>query len=75
LAAPVTGGDPMTEAKYVRGSLQHLSEALAERGHAACPHTVAGVRSLWRACLCGFFELFPCVQLVGWHFDRLELFQ
>ena len=31
----------MTEAKYVRCSLQHLSDALAERGHAACPHTVA----------------------------------
>jgi len=41
LAAPITGGDPMTEAKYVRCSLQHLSDGLAERGHAACPHTVA----------------------------------
>jgi hypothetical protein len=41
LAAPVTGGDPMTEAKYVRSSLQHLSEALADGGHAACPNTVA----------------------------------
>jgi hypothetical protein len=33
----------MTEAKYVRCSLQHLSEALTERGHPACPHTVAEV--------------------------------
>src|ERR1043166_3725446 len=41
LAAPVTGGDPMTEAKYVRCSLQHLSDGLAELGHTACPHTVA----------------------------------
>jgi hypothetical protein len=31
----------MTEAKYVRCSLQHLSDGLAERGHTACPHTVA----------------------------------
>jgi hypothetical protein len=41
LAAPVTGGDPMTEAKYVRCSLQHLSDGLADLGHAACPTTVA----------------------------------
>ena len=33
----------MTEAKYVRCSLQHLSDGLAERGHAACPHTVAAL--------------------------------
>jgi hypothetical protein len=33
----------MTEAKYMRCSLQHLSDALAERGHAACPHTVAAM--------------------------------
>ena len=31
----------MTEARYVRCSLQHLSDALAELGHAACPNTVA----------------------------------
>jgi hypothetical protein len=31
----------MTEAKYVRCSLQHLSDALAELGHVACPSTVA----------------------------------
>jgi hypothetical protein len=43
LAAPVTGGDPMSDALYVRRSLQHLSDALAERGHAACPTTVAGL--------------------------------
>jgi hypothetical protein len=41
LVEPVTGGDPMTEAKYVRTSLQTLSDALAERGHAACPTTIA----------------------------------
>jgi hypothetical protein len=41
LAEPVTGGDPMTKARYVRCSLEHLSEALAELGHTACPDTVA----------------------------------
>jgi len=40
LAQPVTGGDPMSQAKYVRCSLQTLSEQLAERGHQACPATV-----------------------------------
>lgn len=33
----------MSDALYVRRSLQHLSDALAERGHAACPTTVAGL--------------------------------
>jgi hypothetical protein len=37
----VTGGDPMTEAKYVRRSLQALRDELADLGHAACPDTVA----------------------------------
>jgi hypothetical protein len=41
LVEPVTGGDPMSQAKYVRRSLQHLSDELAELGHAACPSTVA----------------------------------
>jgi hypothetical protein len=41
LVEPVTGGDPMTEAKYVRSSLQTLSEALAEHGHPASPSSVA----------------------------------
>jgi DDE family transposase len=41
LAQPITGGDPMTEALYVRRSLQYFSAALADRGHAACPTTVA----------------------------------
>lgn len=31
----------MTEALYVRRSLQHLSDELAELGHAACPTTVS----------------------------------
>jgi hypothetical protein len=31
----------MSAALYVRRSLQHLSDELAERGHAACPTTVA----------------------------------
>jgi hypothetical protein len=33
----------MTEAKYLRCSLQTLSEELAEVGHAACPSTVAAL--------------------------------
>jgi hypothetical protein len=41
LVEPVTGGDPMTEARYVRCSLQHLSDGLADLGHTACPTTVA----------------------------------
>ena len=41
MVEPITGGDPMNEAKYVRRSLQHLSEELADLGHAACPATVA----------------------------------
>ena len=40
LVEPITGGDPMTAAKYVRRSLQALSADLAERGYAACPTTV-----------------------------------
>jgi hypothetical protein len=43
LAQPITGGDPMSEALYVRRSLQYLSDQLAERGHAACPTTVAAL--------------------------------
>ena len=41
LLEPVTGGDPMSDAKYVRRSLATLSTELAALGHAACPSTVA----------------------------------
>jgi hypothetical protein len=41
LVAPVTGGDPMSAAKYLRCSLQTLSEQLERLGHAACPTTVS----------------------------------
>jgi Rhodopirellula transposase DDE domain len=41
LLEPVTGGDPMSEAKYVRRSLGALSAALAALGHPASPSTVA----------------------------------
>jgi Rhodopirellula transposase DDE domain len=41
LAQPVTGGDPMSEALYVRRSLQTFSDELAALGHDACPTTVA----------------------------------
>jgi Rhodopirellula transposase DDE domain len=40
LAEPVTGGDPMSGDKYVRRSLQTLSDELAELGHSASPTTV-----------------------------------
>jgi hypothetical protein len=36
-----TGGDPMSQTKYVRRSLRTLSAELSEQGHAACPGTVA----------------------------------
>jgi hypothetical protein len=35
-----TGGDPMTQRKWVRRSLRHLSADLRRRGHRACPNTV-----------------------------------
>ncbi|HWT77246.1 MAG TPA: ISAzo13 family transposase, partial [Candidatus Methylomirabilis sp.] len=41
IVGPLTGGDPMGQTKFVRPSLQALSERLAELGHAACPTTVA----------------------------------
>jgi len=40
LVEPVTGGDPMSAAKYARRSLQTLSDELAGLGHEACPTTV-----------------------------------
>jgi Rhodopirellula transposase DDE domain len=43
LVEPVTGGDPMTEAKYLRCSLQTLSDQLEACGHEACPTTVSTV--------------------------------
>ena len=38
---PATGGDPMTQDKFVRRSLRQLSDELAVLGHEACPTTVA----------------------------------
>jgi Rhodopirellula transposase DDE domain len=43
LAAPATGGDPMTEDRFVRVSLRHLSDQLRDLGHRACPTTVAAM--------------------------------
>jgi hypothetical protein len=43
LAEPATGGDPMSEDKFVRRSLRHLSDELAAQGHEACLTTVAGL--------------------------------
>jgi hypothetical protein len=41
LLEPVTGGDPLSEAKYLRRSLATLSAELVAVGHPACPSTVA----------------------------------
>jgi hypothetical protein len=41
IVAPETGGSPMSEQKWVRSSLRHLSERLRTNGHLACPKTVA----------------------------------
>jgi Rhodopirellula transposase DDE domain len=43
LAEPVTGGDPLSGDKYVRRSLQTLSDQLADLGHQACPTTVGAL--------------------------------
>jgi hypothetical protein len=40
LVLPETAGDPMSEQKWVRSSLRHLSERLEGLGHAASPPTV-----------------------------------
>jgi hypothetical protein len=40
LIEPVTAGDPMSEQKWVRASLRHLSRRLGEAGHPASPPTV-----------------------------------
>jgi len=43
LAAPATGGDPMTEDKFVRRSLRTLSAEMELLGHEVCPTTVAAM--------------------------------
>jgi Rhodopirellula transposase DDE domain len=40
LVEPVTAGDPMSEQKWVRASLRHLSRCLGAAGHAASPPPV-----------------------------------
>src|SRR5436190_444643 len=40
LVEPVTAGDPMSEQKWVRVSLRHLSRELGAAGHPASPPTV-----------------------------------
>src|SRR5205814_10537719 len=40
LVQPETAGDPMSEQKWVRSSLRHLSQRLEQRGHPASPPTV-----------------------------------
>jgi Rhodopirellula transposase DDE domain len=41
LVQPATGGEPMSQTKYVRRSLQTLSDGLRRQGHTAGPDTVA----------------------------------
>jgi hypothetical protein len=40
LVAPETAGDPMSEQKWVRSSLRHLSTRLCDAGHPVSPPTV-----------------------------------
>jgi len=40
IVTPETAGDPMSEQKWVRSSLRHLSDQLEGKGHLACPMTV-----------------------------------
>jgi Rhodopirellula transposase DDE domain len=47
LVEPVTGGDPMSAAKYVRRSLSRLSAELYRLGHDACPDTIADLLREW----------------------------
>jgi Rhodopirellula transposase DDE domain len=41
LVLPETAGDPMSEQKWVRSSLRHLSERLGQVGHLISPPAVA----------------------------------
>lgn len=40
IIAPETAGNPMSEQKWARSSLRHLSDSLTAQGHPACPMTV-----------------------------------
>jgi len=47
LVEPATRGDPTRTLRWTSKSLRHLSRALKERGHSACPHVIAdGLREL-----------------------------
>ena len=41
LVAPATRGDPMRILLWTSKSLRHLSQALRQQGHTACPHVIA----------------------------------
>lgn len=43
MAEPVSGGDPMSNTRYLRRSLRTLSDELAALGHPACPTTVGAL--------------------------------
>ena len=41
LVEPATRGDPMRVLRWTSKSLRHLSQALQDQGHSACPHVIA----------------------------------
>lgn len=41
LVEPATRGDPTRTLRWTSKSLRHLSRALKDRGHSACPHVIA----------------------------------
>lgn len=51
LVLPETAGDPMSEQKWVRSSLRHLSERLGQVGHLVSPPTVARLLRKLGYCL------------------------
>lgn len=51
LVQPETAGDPMSEQKWVRSSLRHLSQCLKDAGHPASPPTVGRLLRKLGYCL------------------------
>ena len=49
--AAQTAGDPMSEQKWVRSSLRHLSAALKKVGHYVSPPTIARLLKQWKYAL------------------------
>jgi len=53
MVEPETAGNPMNAEKWVRSSLQHLSEKLKDQGHEVCPKTVGRLLKDWKYSLKG----------------------